>query len=113
MTLSVDATPVSLRSAMRHEEILSTLELAGHASASDLESRLGVTAVTIREDLKHLEQLGHITRARGGALVKSGRTADLLITDTGANPEILKQLKDPDLETETVEPDGNRGLAKP
>jgi hypothetical protein len=33
-------------------------------------------------------------------------SADLLITDTGADPEILEKLSDLDLEIETVEPDG-------
>ena len=276
MAFVKDSTPVSLKAAIRHEEILVALESKGRVRTSDLETRLGVTAVTIREDLKHLEQQGHLTRTRGGALarpgsrpekaleltsmtnraekeaigayaaslIKDGQTviidvgstttalasalstdlhgvvvvtnglniamslesvagisvivtggtlrplqhslvapmgtlllekltadiaflgcngvdpdrgftntniaeaeikqamlrsanykvfladhekignvasayvadiesADLLITDTGANPEILKQLKDPDLETETAEPDGNRGLAKP
>ena len=105
--------PVALKAALRHDAIRRAIEVNRRVSTAELKERLGVSEVTIREDLKHLEQLGHITRTRGGALVKSGRTADLLITDTGANPEILKQLKDPDLETETVEPDGNRGLAKP
>ena len=41
MALANDATPVSLRAAIRHEEILYALEVKGRVSTSDLETRLG------------------------------------------------------------------------
>ena len=41
MALAKDATPVSLRAAIRHEEILYALEVKGRVSTSDLETRLG------------------------------------------------------------------------
>lgn len=66
------ATPVSLRAAIRHEQILYALEATGRVSISELETRLGVTPVTIREDLKFLENRGFLTRTRGGALARPG-----------------------------------------
>jgi DeoR family transcriptional regulator of aga operon len=76
MALANDATPVSLRAAIRHEEILYALEVKGRVSTSDLETRLGVTAVTIREDLKYLELKGLLSRTRGGALARTGSGAE-------------------------------------
>jgi len=76
MALANDPAPVSLRAAIRHEEILYTLEVAGRVSTADLETRLGVTAVTIREDLKFLEQKGLLARTRGGALARPGTGAE-------------------------------------
>ncbi len=61
-------TPVSLRAGLRHEAICAGLTATGRVSISDLAGRLGVTPVTIREDLKHLEKQGVLTRTRGGAL---------------------------------------------
>jgi DeoR family transcriptional regulator of aga operon len=75
MALS-EARPVSLRAAVRHEEIRSTLAARGRVSIADLSDRLGVTAVTIREDLKHLERGGFLTRTRGGALARGRRRAE-------------------------------------
>jgi len=86
-----DATPVSLRAAIRHEEILHALELKGRVSTSVLESQLGVTAVTIREDLKHLEQQGRLTRTRGGALAKPGITAEKALELTSMTNRAEKQ----------------------
>lgn len=67
------ATPVSFRAALRHESICSTLEASGRVSIPDLAEKLEVTAVTIREDLKHLESRGFLTRVRGGAVVTPGQ----------------------------------------
>lgn len=67
-----ESVPVSLRAALRHEAICSTLEASGRVSIPDLSERLGVTPVTIREDLKHLEGRGLLTRIRGGAIITPG-----------------------------------------
>ena len=91
MALTKDATPVSLRAAIRHEEILYALELKGRVSTTDLQTRLGVTAVTIREDLKHLEQQGHLTRTRGGALAKPGSSAEKALELTSMTNRAEKQ----------------------
>lgn len=72
MAQPVEARPVSLRAAVRHEAIRTMLAASGRVSIRDLTDRLGVTAVTIREDLKHLERGGFLTRTRGGALARAG-----------------------------------------
>jgi DeoR family transcriptional regulator of aga operon len=64
------AGPVSLGAAVRHEEICNTLASSGRISIAELTERLGVTSVTIREDLKYLEEQGLLVRTRGGALAK-------------------------------------------
>jgi DeoR family transcriptional regulator of aga operon len=68
----MEATPVSLRAALRHEAICMELESHGRVSIPELSDRLGVTEVTVREDLKHLEGRGLLTRVRGGALAAPG-----------------------------------------
>jgi len=82
MALTREAVPVSLRAALRHEAIRTTLEANGRVGIPDLSERLGVTPVTIREDLKHLEGRGFLTRVRGGAVIAPGaeREAALELT---------------------------------
>ena len=72
MTARAQVKPVSLRATVRHEAICQTLAAHGRVSISELAERLEVTSVTIREDLKHLEDQGVLTRTRGGALAKPG-----------------------------------------
>lgn len=64
------AGPVSLGAAVRHEEISAVLAQEGRVSIAELTEQLGVTSVTIREDLKFLESQGLLVRTRGGALAK-------------------------------------------
>lgn len=54
--------------------ILSVLSDAGSASVAALATDLGVSEVTIRGDLRKLEQQGKLVRIRGGALPLSHRT---------------------------------------
>lgn len=51
----------------RRQQILQMLLAHGHVRASDLTGRFGVSAVTIRADLNHLESQGLATRTHGGA----------------------------------------------
>jgi DeoR family transcriptional regulator of aga operon len=71
----ISAKRVSLRAAVRHEAIRTALATHGMVAIPDLAEALGVTQVTIREDLKHLEVSGLLTRIRGGAIptVEAGR----------------------------------------
>ena len=48
--------PVALKAALRHDTIRRALEVDGRVSIADLKERLGVSEVTIREDLKHLDR---------------------------------------------------------
>ena len=91
MTTEREAGPVSLRAAIRHEEILYALGVKGRVSTSDLENRLGVTAVTIREDLKYLENRGFLTRTRGGALATAGTGAEMAVELTAQTNRAEKQ----------------------
>jgi len=60
--------PVPLKAALRHHTIRRAIELDGQVSVADLTDRLDVSEVTIREDLKFLEQRHILTRVRGGAV---------------------------------------------
>ncbi len=55
---------------------------SGRVSIADLTDRLGVTSVTIREDLKRLELRGLLTRTRGGALARSESGAEIALEQT-------------------------------
>ncbi len=68
--------PVALKAALRHDVIRRALEVDGRVSIADLKGRLGVSEVTIREDLKHLEQRNTLTRVRGGAVALRNGSAE-------------------------------------
>ncbi len=52
----------------RHEIILKKLLQTGYVSVSELGDDLGVSAVTVRNDLDTLEGEGHLLRTHGGAV---------------------------------------------
>ena len=74
--------PVALKAALRHDVIRRTLEVDGRVSIADLKDRLGVSEVTIREDLKHLEQCNTLTRIRGGAVALRNGSAERPLEET-------------------------------
>lgn len=51
----------------REQEILARLNCAGSLTVADLAANLGVSEVTIRGDLRALQQQGLLVRTRGGA----------------------------------------------
>lgn len=53
----------------RGQAILLELDGHGRVAVNELASRFGVSAVTIRKDLEHLERRSLLRRIRGGALV--------------------------------------------
>ena len=53
--------------AQRHEFIMEQLRESGHVQVSDLSKRLGVSKVTIRKDLRALEDRDLLHRTYGGA----------------------------------------------
>ena len=74
--------PVALKAALRHDTIRRAIEVDGRVSIADLRDRLGVSEVTIREDLKHLERRGILTRVRGGAVLARNGTMELSLEET-------------------------------
>jgi DeoR family transcriptional regulator of aga operon len=74
--------PVALKAALRHDTIRRAIEINGRVSITDLKDRLGVSEVTVREDLKHLEGRGVLTRVRGGAVVSRSGVMEMSIEET-------------------------------
>ncbi len=54
----------------RRKKILQWIKQNGRAEVGELAATFGVSPMTIRRDLRHLEEEGHLLRARGGALAK-------------------------------------------
>jgi DeoR/GlpR family transcriptional regulator of sugar metabolism len=52
----------------RHEIILKRIQQTGYVSVSELRGDLGVSSVTVRNDLDALESEGHLVRTHGGAV---------------------------------------------
>ena len=74
--------PVALKAALRHDTIRRAIEINGQVSIADLRDRLGVSEVTIREDLKHLEIKGVLTRVRGGAVASRIGAMEMPLEET-------------------------------
>jgi DeoR family transcriptional regulator of aga operon len=62
--------------AQRHKIILAELEKEGYVRVHDLSLRLGVSEVTIRKDLKDLEEKRMLIRSHGSAGQVSSLTID-------------------------------------
>lgn len=56
----------------RRRAILTRLEHEGRVTVRDLSAEMRVSAVTIRQDLRALEELGLLERTYGGAVARSG-----------------------------------------
>lgn len=63
-----------MNSHKRHQTILELIEEQGSVQVSDLCTRFGVSEMTIRRDLAHLEQTGLVRRVYGGAVSARGRS---------------------------------------
>jgi len=74
--------PVALKAALRHDTIRRAIEVNGRVSIADLKGRLGVSEVTIREDLKFLETARVLTRIRGGAVVNRNGGIEMSLEET-------------------------------
>lgn len=61
----------------RRHKILQSVETSGFASLQSLVEQTGVSESTIRRDLEHLDQTGHIRRTRGGAAYIGESLSDL------------------------------------
>ena len=51
----------------RQEELLRILLAQGTVAIADVSRRLGVSEMTVRRDLEHMEEEGLVQRVRGGA----------------------------------------------
>ena len=56
----------------RHQTILVLAQVTGRVTVDDLVARLGVSAQTIRADLRELAETGQLERKHGGAVLPSG-----------------------------------------
>ena len=56
----------------RQKEILASVRRSGRVAVEELAEMLSVTPQTIRRDLNHLCDEGHLTRVHGGAVLQSG-----------------------------------------
>jgi DeoR/GlpR family transcriptional regulator of sugar metabolism len=83
--------PVALKAALRHDTIRRAIEISGRVSITDLRDRLGVSEVTIREDLKHLESRGVLTRVRGGAVVLRNGAMEMSLEETSTTNHAEKK----------------------
>jgi DeoR/GlpR family transcriptional regulator of sugar metabolism len=83
--------PVALKAALRHDTIRRAIEVNGRVSIADLRERLGVSEVTIREDLKHLEGRGVLTRVRGGAVVSRNGAMEMSLEETSTTNHAEKK----------------------
>src|ERR1700752_2322709 len=63
----------------RPHRILERLRVQGRVLASDLVAEFGVSADTVRRDLRELDDAGMLRRVHGGALPRPGDTDPLLI----------------------------------
>ena len=80
--MKITDQPVALKAALRHDTIRRAIEVNGRVSIADLSDRLGVSEVTIREDLKHLESSGVLTRVRGGAVMSRNGAMEMSLEET-------------------------------
>jgi DeoR family transcriptional regulator of aga operon len=83
--------PVALKAALRHDVIRRAIEVAGHVSIAELSGRLGVSEVTIRDDLKYLENRNILTRIRGGAVAVRDGAAELSLEETSTTNRAEKK----------------------
>lgn len=67
--------------AERHQHILSSLKQEGQVNVLDLCEKLSVSSVTIRKDLKLLEDKGLLFRTHGGATANNPYTTDRSVNE--------------------------------
>jgi len=67
-----------LLSVERHQKILERVASESAVDFVSLAEELGVSSMTIRRDVRILEEAGHITTTRGGASAQVTNTKDIL-----------------------------------
>jgi DeoR/GlpR family transcriptional regulator of sugar metabolism len=68
---STAAALVRIPAQVRHQRIMDTFREYEFLLVTDIAARIGVSTMTIRRDLEHLEKAGKITRTHGGAMVNA------------------------------------------
>ncbi|MEG0377661.1 MAG: DeoR/GlpR family DNA-binding transcription regulator, partial [Eubacterium sp.] len=68
----------------RREKIMEYLEENGSITVEELAKKLEVTSMTIRRDLKYLEENNRITRTFGGAVTKDGLVDEVAVSQKAA-----------------------------
>lgn len=77
----------------RQQEILSILETGGEVVVSDLARRFNVSEMTIRRDLRNLEESGRVVRVHGGAVLgERSRFTSRLAANTKAKSKAVSKL---------------------
>jgi len=77
----------------RRMQILAWLREEGSARVSVLAEAMGVSEVTVRQDLEKLESEGHIVREHGGAYLKSvHQQVRSLVLEQRGNAEAKRQI---------------------
>ena len=71
-----------MNSTLRKREILALLEQHGSVQVGDLANRMGVSKVTIRNDLDALATLGSLVRTHGGAITAENKGSSRYISNT-------------------------------
>jgi DeoR family fructose operon transcriptional repressor len=89
--LTTTERPVALKAARRHDAIRRAIEAGGQVSVAHLTDRLGVSEVTVREDLKYLELQGVLTRVRGGAMLSRHGAMEMPLEETSTTNRAEKQ----------------------
>ena len=67
-----------LLSIERHQRILERVAAESAVDYVSLADELGVSSMTIRRDVRILEDAGHLTTTRGGASAQISNTQDIL-----------------------------------
>src|SRR5690554_1789484 len=72
----MDVTRKKMNNIERHRIIISEVEKRGYVTVTDFSSKLGVSEVTIRKDLKELEEKKMLVRSHGGVSPLSSLISD-------------------------------------
>lgn len=65
----------------RHQELLELLIKRERLGVDELATRFGVSDMTVRRDLQHLEERGHLTRTHGGCVLRSPRVHEMAFSE--------------------------------
>ena len=88
----------------RHQFILNKLKTKGSVNVFDLNKELKVSSVTIRKDLKLLEEKGLLFRTHGGASTNNPYTVDRPVNEK-EKLQTTEKMKIGAIAAQTIEPD--------